>query len=1200
MGLTALSLALADRAMAQLSDTSYRLVFAEEFNGATVDTAKWAVASPTWTMPNSASTASASQVRVGNGALTLDATRLTTGASFSSGSISSYGKYTLDGGYIEARIKLPTTPGSWPAFWGLYTGWPPEADIMEFPLTTDGGTNGYTNNFYHTAFHYTNSSGAAAAGAGQVNPSSATDLTTGYHIFAMDWVSDTSVKFYFDGVQVSSFTSGADVAEMANMYMILDYAVGGWPGTPSTTQWPVGFMDQTSVDWVRVWQKNPNSDAASTWNINGNGTFTTAANWSGGGVPKYGNQVAVFGRVGAAATSTITMPAWTVMGGVTFNGGGDGTTAYTLGSSTNSIQLAGQPLGSTTNGSTVQASSTSTVNQTINARVELWSGTTFRNDMTGGPTLNFNGELSGGGALTVTGVGATVLNAAGIYTGTASVGAAAEVATLRLSANNALGTGGVIIGPSGNATTARLELTGGITQLSSIDFRGRNNSSVGIQNLSGNNTLAGVISASAGGSVYQIQSDAGLLTLNGGLQAAAGQRTFTLQGAGNGTVDGPIQNGGGTVSLIKDGAGVWTVANSSTYTGSTTINSGTLRLGSISPVARYTFDDVSGSTVVNGGSGGVTMNGTLASGAAIVAGGRFGNAVSLTGGASVNINNPVIAMGNTGVWTMSAWVKTTTAGSSILTKSNGSGWASGNTVFYLGDGVSAGSGGIPSAVRWGGGFLQVSSNATSVIDGNWHMVTYVNSGGIYSIYVDGVAQSLSSGNSSFSNTDVGAIVRLGVTTSNSDGTTNFNGLLDDVQFYSQALSPAQIAAIYQGQAIVGSLPSTTNLTIASGATLDLNGMSQTFSAVNSAVGSEIALGNGQLTFNSAAGIQIPGTISGVGGSVVKEGAGTLTLAGANTYSGTTALNAGTLIVTGTLAEGGTMTTATGTVLTGTGVVNASTTVNGTHSPGGSVGIQTFGTLTYGSTARFVWELGGNLETPGSFDKVTASGAATIGAGAFVEVVLNGSGSSVAFNDAFWGQPRSWPFLTASSVTGTFALGSITADPAGRALSNYGTLTLRHDSTAVALVFTPYTPEQNWQREMFGADWSNPTVAGEMVDGDRDGLPNLFEYFVRSDPRTSSLAARPLVTAIEGRLTITFTRNTVATDVTASVFAADNLSGPWTELARSTGGSAFSVLAPGAAVSETGNGSTRSVQVSDLYLASDPAHPRRFLKLEVQH
>src|SRR6476646_3769154 len=66
------------------ADTSYRLVFADEFNGNTLDTSKWSAASPGWTMPNSASTASTSMVTVGNGAMTLAAARNGTGTTFTS------------------------------------------------------------------------------------------------------------------------------------------------------------------------------------------------------------------------------------------------------------------------------------------------------------------------------------------------------------------------------------------------------------------------------------------------------------------------------------------------------------------------------------------------------------------------------------------------------------------------------------------------------------------------------------------------------------------------------------------------------------------------------------------------------------------------------------------------------------------------------------------------------------------------------------------------------------------------------------------------------------------------------------------------------------------------------------------------------------------------------------------------------------
>ena len=185
---------------------------------------------------------------------------------------------------------------------------------------------------------------------------------------------------------------------------------------------------------------------------------------------------------------------------------------------------------------------------------------------------------------------------------------------------------------------------------------------------------------------------------------------------------GPIHvsaNIGGSGSLTKTGPYPLVLSGGNTYGGSTTISAGTLRLAPASAVASYSFDSVSGISVINGGAGGAAMNGTLANGATIVAGGRFGNAVRLANGASVNINNPIVDLGTNTSRTVSAWVRTATPGASIPTKGDGAGWSYGNTIFYLGDGTAGGSGGIPSAVRWAGGFFQGSTGAAAVNDNTW-------------------------------------------------------------------------------------------------------------------------------------------------------------------------------------------------------------------------------------------------------------------------------------------------------------------------------------------------------------------------------------------------------------------------------------------------------------------------------------------------
>jgi autotransporter-associated beta strand protein/YVTN family beta-propeller protein len=82
------------------------------------------------------------------------------------------------------------------------------------------------------------------------------------------------------------------------------------------------------------------------------------------------------------------------------------------------------------------------------------------------------------------------------------------------------------------------------------------------------------------------------------------------------------------------------------------------------------------------------------------------------------------------------------------------------------------------------------------------------------------------------------------------------------------------------------------MTVASGAVLDLNSFNQTLGSLAGA--SNVTLGTATLT---AGGDNTSTTFSGVisgAGSLVKSGTGTLTLSGSNTYSGATAINAGTL------------------------------------------------------------------------------------------------------------------------------------------------------------------------------------------------------------------------------------------------------------------------------------------------------------------
>jgi autotransporter-associated beta strand protein len=88
-----------------------------------------------------------------------------------------------------------------------------------------------------------------------------------------------------------------------------------------------------------------------------------------------------------------------------------------------------------------------------------------------------------------------------------------------------------------------------------------------------------------------------------------------LQGAGDGEIKGSIQNGSGQVAVVKSGAGTWTLSGTNTYGQSTTINAGTLKLGSANAIPNGVGKGdvaVDGALDLNGNS--ITINGLSGSG----------------------------------------------------------------------------------------------------------------------------------------------------------------------------------------------------------------------------------------------------------------------------------------------------------------------------------------------------------------------------------------------------------------------------------------------------------------------------------------------------------------------------------------------------------------------------------------------------------
>ncbi len=168
---------------------------------------------------------------------------------YTSARLSTLGTYGVRYGRLEARMKLPTGRGVWPAFWtageNLATvGWPAagEIDVMEHL--------GHEPRRIYGALH-----------APDRNPLFKQDLpltssfAAEFHTFAVEWRPE-SITWFLDGKAFHTEqlgTLGAPGAAFGlSHYLLLNVAVGGsWPGEPDAD---TTFPQTALIDYVRVYE----------------------------------------------------------------------------------------------------------------------------------------------------------------------------------------------------------------------------------------------------------------------------------------------------------------------------------------------------------------------------------------------------------------------------------------------------------------------------------------------------------------------------------------------------------------------------------------------------------------------------------------------------------------------------------------------------------------------------------------------------------------------------------------------------------------------------------------------------------------------------------------------------------------------------------------------------------------------------------
>jgi hypothetical protein len=162
---------------------------------------------------------------------------LPTSNNFGSGTVHTAG-FTFADARVEVRAKMPDlTGGQWPAIWFLPAGDNQGAEIDLF----EGG-------FLSKTIHPNQVMAVKLFGSGnrQQLLDSGTDLSAGYHTYAMEYRQGSSIKIFFDGSNVYTYTRNVPVGPY---FIILTNGIA----SAHTAGWHTQVSDSTpAVNLMRV------------------------------------------------------------------------------------------------------------------------------------------------------------------------------------------------------------------------------------------------------------------------------------------------------------------------------------------------------------------------------------------------------------------------------------------------------------------------------------------------------------------------------------------------------------------------------------------------------------------------------------------------------------------------------------------------------------------------------------------------------------------------------------------------------------------------------------------------------------------------------------------------------------------------------------------------------------------------------------
>ncbi len=605
--------------------------------------------------------------------------------------------------------------------------------------------------------------------------------------------------------------------------------------------------------------------------------------------------------------------------------------------------------------------------------------------------------------------------------------------------------------------------------------------------------------------------------------------SLTLTGVGDGDMSYIIPGAGG---LIKSGTGLWSLKRANTYTGETSVTAGTLEL-------LNTYDSsgfaISSGAILELDTGGGTRDfasasfsgtGTLRkTGTNSASWGTAAATFALASGSHIDVQAGTFTggAGANEVWTNNKSDLTVAAGATFaggdasvrVDGLNGAGTVSSESAAGITVGVDNGDGTFSGVLADGAvpGRITKAGTGTQTLSGpnTFTGPVTVEAGALRITRADA----------------------LGAGTKSVTMTNGTNGLCRLV-----------LAGGTAGLTLPATLSFTTsNQNIDSPAIINESGnntIASNFTLTNGGGATRIRVDAGTLTLSgnftpnqTGRVLQLDGTSNGVlagrllngSGSNIpglsKDGTGTWTLTGAaHTFTGATAVNAGKLIVNGSLTTTSGITVASSATLAGTGTLGATTVQSGGKlAPGGvTSGTLSTGPLTLLSGSSALFRVG-----PSS-DRINVSGNLTVAG----EIDLSNLGTR--------GGSHLLMTCTGTLNTTGMTLGDV---PAG--------WTCKLDTSVPRQVSVVISPAafNTWQLANFtDAEISNPAISGPSAILARDGISNLMKYalgLAAKTPSTISITTHHSGAAIS----LTYQRPANRPDLVYSVEASANVAtGSW--------------------------------------------------------